>query len=62
MALRTLSKKLKALEKRISPVVHQRVWEIYTVNSDGARSATPDSLLYWPLLKETTKPRQNGKS
>ena len=57
MALRTLSKKLKALEKRISPVVHQKIWEIYSVNSDGTSSATPDSLLYWPPLKETTPKR-----
>ena len=55
MALRTLSKKLKALEKRINPVVHQKVWEIYSVNSDGTMSDVPDSRIYWPPLKEAQK-------
>ena len=55
MALRTLSKKLKVLEKRISPVVHQKVWEIYSVNSDGTISDTPDSRIYWPHLKEASQ-------
>lgn len=59
MALRTLSTKLKALEKRISPIVHQKVWEVYSVSSDGTVSATPDSVIYWPPLKEPL-PKDNS--
>ena len=41
MALRMLSKKLKQLEKRVPPPTEPLVIQIYAVEADGTRSATP---------------------